>query len=56
MPRRRIGASGRSLSGSAHRFSREDLFTAIVQPSRDVSPALSGDDDSDKMTAKSTPA
>jgi putative membrane-bound dehydrogenase-like protein len=31
-------ALGPSLSGAAHRFSREDLFTAIVQPSRDVSP------------------
>jgi putative membrane-bound dehydrogenase-like protein len=31
-------ALGPNLSGAAHRFSREDLFTAIVQPSRDVSP------------------
>jgi putative heme-binding domain-containing protein len=26
------------LRGAASRFSREDLFTAIVQPSKDVSP------------------
>jgi putative membrane-bound dehydrogenase-like protein len=31
-------ALGPDLSGAARRFSREDLFTAIVQPSRDVSP------------------
>jgi putative heme-binding domain-containing protein len=29
---------GPDLSGAARRFSRDDLFTAIVQPSRDVSP------------------
>ncbi len=32
------GAVGPDLSGAAQRFSREDLFTAIVNPSRDVSP------------------
>lgn len=31
-------ALGPDLAGAARRFSREDLFTAIVQPSRDVSP------------------
>ena len=31
-------ALGPELSGVARRFSRGDLFTAIVQPSRDVSP------------------
>ena len=31
------GALGPDLSGSARRFSREDLFTAIAIPSRDVS-------------------
>ena len=32
------GAVGPDLNGSAQRFSRDDLFTAIVNPSRDVSP------------------
>ncbi|QDT56817.1 hypothetical protein Pan44_48770 [Caulifigura coniformis] len=32
------GAVGPDLSGVANRFSHEDLFTAIVNPSRDVSP------------------
>ena len=31
-------ALGPDLAGAASRFSREDLFTAIAQPSRDVSP------------------
>jgi putative heme-binding domain-containing protein len=31
-------ALGPDLSGAARRFSRDDLFTAILQPSRDVSP------------------
>ena len=31
-------AIGPDLRGAASRFSREDLFTAILQPSRDVSP------------------
>ncbi len=31
-------ALGPDLSGAARRFSRDDLFTAIIQPSRDVSP------------------
>ena len=31
-------ALGPDLRGAASRFSREDLFTAIVQPSKDVSP------------------
>lgn len=31
-------ALGPDLAGAARRFSREDLFTAIVQPNRDVSP------------------
>ena len=31
-------ALGPDLRGAAGRFSREDLFTAIVQPSKDVSP------------------
>ena len=31
-------AIGPDLRGAASRFSRDDLFTAIVQPSRDVSP------------------
>src|SRR6185436_5851277 len=31
-------ALGPDLAGAARRFSREDLFTAIVEPSRDVSP------------------
>ncbi len=31
-------ALGPDLSGAARRFSREDLFTAILQPNRDVSP------------------
>jgi putative membrane-bound dehydrogenase-like protein len=31
-------ALGPDLRGAASRFSRQDLFTAIVQPSRDVSP------------------
>jgi putative membrane-bound dehydrogenase-like protein len=31
-------ALGPDLSGVARRFSRDDLFTAIIQPSRDVSP------------------
>ncbi len=31
-------AVGPDLTGVAQRFSREDLFTAIVQPSRDISP------------------
>jgi putative membrane-bound dehydrogenase-like protein len=31
-------ALGPDLSGSARRFSRDDLFTAIIQPNRDVSP------------------
>ena len=33
----RIGAD---LSGTANRFSRDDLFTAILYPSRDVAPAF----------------
>jgi putative heme-binding domain-containing protein len=32
------GALGPDLAGVASRFSKEDLFTAIVNPSRDVSP------------------
>jgi len=32
------GAVGPDLNGVAQRFSRDDLFTAIVNPSRDVSP------------------
>ena len=32
------GALGPDLQGSATRFSRDDLFTAIVLPNRDVSP------------------
>jgi putative membrane-bound dehydrogenase-like protein len=32
------GALGPDLAGAANRFSKEDLFTAIVNPSRDVSP------------------
>jgi putative heme-binding domain-containing protein len=32
------GAVGPDLNGVARRFSRDDLFTAIVNPSRDVSP------------------
>ncbi|HEY3787847.1 MAG TPA: hypothetical protein VGL71_03285, partial [Urbifossiella sp.] len=32
------GAVGPSLSGVAKRFSRDDLLTAILQPSKDVSP------------------
>ncbi len=32
------GAVGPDLSGAAQRFSRDDLFTAIANPSRDVSP------------------
>jgi putative membrane-bound dehydrogenase-like protein len=31
-------ALGPDLAGAARRFSRDDLFTAIVEPSRDVSP------------------
>jgi putative heme-binding domain-containing protein len=31
-------ALGPDLAGVTGRFSREDLFTAIVQPSRDISP------------------
>ncbi len=31
-------ALGPDLSGASRRFSRDDLFTAIIQPSRDVSP------------------
>jgi putative heme-binding domain-containing protein len=31
-------ALGPDLSGAARRFSRDDLFTAIIQPNRDVSP------------------
>jgi len=31
-------ALGPDLAGAARRFSREDLFTAILQPNRDVSP------------------
>lgn len=31
-------SSGPDLAGVAQRFSREDLFTAIIQPSRDISP------------------
>jgi putative membrane-bound dehydrogenase-like protein len=31
-------ALGPDLAGAARRFSRDDLFTAIIQPSRDVSP------------------
>jgi putative heme-binding domain-containing protein len=31
-------ALGPDLRGAASRFSREDLFTAIVQPSKDISP------------------
>jgi len=33
------GALGPNLSGAASRFSREDLFEAIVNPSKDVAPA-----------------
>ena len=29
---------GPDLRGSTNRFSRDDLFTAILQPSRDISP------------------
>src|SRR5207302_2544431 len=32
-------ALGPDLSGVANRFSRDDLFTAIIYPSRDVAPA-----------------
>ena len=32
------GALGPNLSGAASRFSREDLFEAIVNPSKDVAP------------------
>jgi putative heme-binding domain-containing protein len=35
-------ALGPDLAGAARRFSREDLFTAILQPSRDVSPRYRG--------------
>ena len=38
VPLRRPGAFGPDLRGVASRFSRADLFTAILQPSRDVSP------------------
>ncbi|HET6324903.1 MAG TPA: hypothetical protein VFG04_09400 [Planctomycetaceae bacterium] len=31
-------ALGPDLAGAARRFSRDDLFTAIIQPNRDVSP------------------
>jgi putative membrane-bound dehydrogenase-like protein len=35
-------ALGPDLAGAARRFSREDLFTAIVQPNRDISPRYRG--------------
>jgi putative heme-binding domain-containing protein len=35
-------ALGPDLAGVASRFSRDDLFTAILQPSRDVSPRYRG--------------
>ncbi len=40
-------ALGPDLAGATRRFSRDDLFTSIVEPSRDVSAALSEHDDPD---------